>query len=205
MFRIIDFKILIRAVAIITTILSILIYEIVHRYWNSDIPLIRVISIAPLVSLLIIVILSSGIPSRAVWWGVRKIDKSLFPDLNGTWEGEILIGEGKSPLPARARIRQTLFQTWVDIHTETSKSQTLESTPAVEGGQCKLYYSYRANPKNPDWHSYYGTTIFDVRHVTIGSEVMLELSGQYFTDRKSNGRVRFRQVSKDVHMDVSYY
>jgi hypothetical protein len=204
MFRIINFKNLIHYFAVITTVISISIYEIAQRYWDNDIPLFKIVSIAPWISILILFFLSSHTTSRVVWWIVRKANKSIFPDLNGTWEGEIIFGENKSIL-AKAIIRQTLFQTWIDIHTETSKSSTLESTPTTEYGQCKLYYCYRSNPKNSDWPAYNGTTIFDVRRVINNSKEVLELSGQYFTDRGSKGRVRFRQISEDVHTDVSFY
>jgi len=204
MFRIIDFRKLLHYFAIATTFISISIYEIAQSYWSKDIPLFKILSIAPWISVLILFILTSNFTSRMVWWVARKFNKSLFPDLNGTWEGEIIFGENKSIL-AKALIRQTIFQTWIDMHTETSKSSTLESTPSTEHGQPKIYYSYRSNPKNSDWPSYIGTTIFDVRRVIDNSNEELELSGQYFTDRGSKGRVRLRQVSKDINHDVSFY
>lgn len=204
MFRIIDFKRLIHYFAVATTFISISTYETAQRYWDKDIPLVKILSIAPWISIFILFILSSNFTSRTLWWLARKLDKSLFPDLNGTWEGEIIFGENKSIL-AKARIRQTIFQTWIDMHTETSKSATLESTPAIEHGQFKVYYSYRSNPKNSDWPSYIGTTIFDVRRVTSDAKEELELSGQYFTDRGSKGRVRLRQVSTNLNDDVSFY
>lgn len=204
MFRIINFISLIRYVAMLTTILSICAYELLQRYWDNDIPLLKIISIAPWVSLLIILIISTGFISRYIWRIVRKADKSLFPDLNGTWEGEITT-ETNLKIPARALIRQTLLQTWIDIHTETSKSLTLESTPATESGQCRLYYVYRSIPKNTDWQTYIGTTIFDVRVVSENAKKTLELSGYYFTDRKSKGRIRFRHISHCADIDVSFY
>ncbi|WP_288391001.1 hypothetical protein [uncultured Acinetobacter sp.] len=44
-------------------------------------------------------------------------------------------------------IKQTLLATQINIHTETSKSLTLETTPTVESGEPKLYYIYRSLPK----------------------------------------------------------
>lgn len=204
MFRIVNFASLIRYVAIITTFISIFSYDILRTYWDENFKLIKTVSIATWVSLVIVFIILTNFTARYIWKGMRLFDKSLFPDLNGTWEGEIETETGLK-LRARAVIKQTLLQTWVSIHTETSKSLTLETTPTVESGQCKLYYTYRSFPKRSDWQSYIGTTIFDVRTVDKGGESTLELSGSYFTDRKSNGRVRLRQLSSDSNSDVSFY
>jgi hypothetical protein len=204
MFRIINFLALIRYVAALTTVISILAYELLRSYWDKDFPLFKVISIAPWVSFAILLLICTNFTARFIWRTVKKIDKSLYPDLNGTWEGEIVTEQGKI-IPAKALIKQTLLQTWIDLHTDTSKSQTLETTPAIESGQCKLYYTYRSNPKNPDWSPYVGMTIFDIRFASQNSESPLELSGYYFTDRKSKGRVSLRQVSKDVSADISFY
>ncbi|MFM2089162.1 MAG: hypothetical protein RLZZ237_4031, partial [Pseudomonadota bacterium] len=177
---------------------------LVRNYWNNDLPLIKIISIAPWISIILIFFLTANFTSRFIWKVASMADKSLFPDINGTWSGEIIFAEGKF-IPAKLLIRQTIFQTLIDIHTETSKSITLESTPSVEGGQCKIYYSYRSIPKNTQWSTYIGTTIFDVRRVYLNKNSILELSGQYFTDRGSKGRVRFQQISKDIYSDVSFY
>lgn len=204
MFRIINFTSLIRYIAVLTTITSIVSYELLRSFWDKDMPLFKIISIAPWVSIIILFVICTNFTARYIWKTAKKVDKSLYPDLNGTWEGEI-ITESNLQIPARALIQQTLLQTLVSIHTETSKSLTLETTPATECGQCKLYYTYRSFPKNPEWQPYSGTTIFDVRVINDNGQAILELSGQYFTDRKSKGRVRLRQVSENVNADVSFY
>lgn len=204
MFRIVNFTSLIRYTALITTAISIFCYELVRSYWDKDVSLIKVVSIAPWVSVGIVFVICTNFTARHIWKAIRRIDKSLYPDLNGTWEGEITT-ETNIIIPARAVIRQTLIQTWVSIHTETSKSLTLEVTPATEGGQSQLYYTYRSIPKRPEWHTYIGTTIFDVRVVDDNGATILELSGHYYTDRKSKGRIRLRQVSADSNVDVSFY
>lgn len=204
MFRIINFTNLLRYVAIATTIGSICIYEIIQRYWGHDLSFVRILSIAPWVALFFIFILTTNRIARYIWNILKKMDSSLYPDLNGTWEGEIVTGQDLR-IPVKALIRQTLLQTQIDIHTETSKSLTLETTPTVESGQCKLYYIYRSFPKNLDWNSYTGSTIFDVRVTPSQSGNILELSGYYFTERKTNGRIRLQQVCNDAATDVSYY
>jgi len=113
--------------------------------------------------------------------------------------------EGGKTIEVKAVIRQSLLFTQIDLHGETMKSVTLETTPSMESGQKKLYYVYRANPKNPAWPSYCGSTIFDVRQTRVEDGDRLELSGKYFTDRKTVGRIVLRQLGTDNNLDVAYY
>ncbi|HHQ2584337.1 TPA: hypothetical protein ACSPKR_001693 [Providencia rettgeri] len=204
MFRIIDFIKLLRFSAILTTVVSILSYQILQHYWDNELPLIRVISITPWVSFFIIILLTTASTSRLFWKVLKYFDKSLYPDLNGGWEGEITT-EGGITIKAKATIKQSLLKTEIILHTETSKSVTLETTPSLESGQYRLYYVYRSIPRDPSRPPYTGSTIFDVRTKYVNSTSILELSGFYFTDRKTIGRVRLEQKSNDVHIDVSFY
>jgi hypothetical protein len=204
MFRIVSFVSLLRYVAIATTFISIALYEILAKFIGQELPIYRILSVAPYVALIIILCITTNFIARNIWRLWAKIDRSLFPDLNGTWEGEI-ITEGGQSIPARASIRQTLVATQIDLHTATSKSVTLETTPVVDGGQCKLYYTYRSKPKEPTWSQYTGSTLFDVRAATDQPKRPLELSGYYFTDRKTVGRIVLRQITAKVAEDVSYY
>ena len=147
MFRIINFKSLLRYVAIITTILSIGAYELVQSYWLNDLKIVKILSIAPWIALLLTIALTTSITARGLWRFLKKVNPSLYPDLNGTWEGEITT-EQDQVIPVRVLIKQTLLETQINIHTKTSKSLTLETTPTIEGGEPKLYYIYRSLPKN---------------------------------------------------------
>ncbi|WP_109407372.1 hypothetical protein [Proteus genomosp. 4] len=204
MFRIIDFIKLLRFSAILTTVVSILSYQFLQHYWDSDLPLIRVISITPWVSFIIVILLTTASTSRLFWSILKYFNKSLYPDLNGSWEGEITTETGQV-IEAKATVKQSLLKTEIILHTETSKSVTLETTPSLESGQYRLYYVYRSIPQDPSRPAYTGSTIFDVRTKYANSNSILELSGFYFTDRKTIGRVRLEQVSNDVHKDVSFY
>ncbi|MHA3115758.1 hypothetical protein E0H86_00965 [Acinetobacter sp. ANC 4635] len=204
MFRVIDFKALLRYVAVITTIISIGAYELVQSYWLNDLKIVKILSIAPWIALTLIVILTTSITARPLWKLLKIVKPSLYPDLNGTWEGEITT-EKNLKIPVRVLIKQTLLETQINIHTQTSKSLTLETTPTIEGGEPKLYYIYRSLPKDPNWSSYTGSTIFDIRKVDSNGACELELSGYYYTDRKTTGRIRFRQVGSCVEKDISFY
>lgn len=202
MFRIINFSSLIKLVVGLTVFFSIAVYALIALY-SPGISLFKLFGISSAIAALLIFLVSSSVISRKIWSILKLIDGSLFPDINGAWEGEISF-DGKE-LEARAVIRQTLSHTQIDLHTPTSKSITLESTPVTESGQPRLYYVHRVTPLNPNWHVYTGSTLFDIRNIVIDGKRILELSGSYYTDRKTNGRIRLRQISDDSMRDVSYY
>ncbi|HIF9085670.1 TPA: hypothetical protein ACX6SN_004108 [Photobacterium damselae] len=204
MFRIVRFDMLLKYIALITIIISIGIYTLVQTYWLPNISLFKVITISSIVSTLLILLLLTSFISRKIWAILAWFDNSIFPDLNGTWEGVIILEDGKE-IPAKAVIRQSLLATQIDMHGETTKSITLETTPTIEQGQKKLYYVYRSTPKTPGWPSYNGSTLFDIRTIGEGDEKKYELSGHYYTDRKTIGRIRLTQISKDSGNDVSFY
>lgn len=204
MFRLIRFESLFRWLAVGTTGVSLLIYLAMQAYLGTEFSISLLVKVAGWVSFALIVCLTTDIPARMIWGFLRFFNKRLFPDLNGTWEGEIIVSDSRK-IPARAIIRHSLLKVQIDIHTETSKSVTIETTPTLEFNQYKIYYVYRSIPKNPEWSEYKGTTTFDIRSVKFGAYDALEMSGEYFTSRMTVGRVRFRQVSSDTSCDVSYY
>lgn len=204
MFRIVRFDILLKYIALATVAISMGIYALAQTYWFPDISLFKVITISSIVSTILILLLLTSFVSRKIWAVLSYFDKSMFPDLNGTWEGEITLESGKE-ISAKAVIRQSLLATQIDMHGETTKSITLETTPTIEQGQKKLYYVYRSTPRNPGWPSYNGSTLFDIRITGSGKETKHELSGHYYTDRKTIGRIRLIQVSNDSNNDVSFY
>lgn len=171
---------------------------------QSELPIVRLLSVAPWVVLVVIFIITNNYTSRPIWKLLKKVNSSLYPDLNGTWEGEITLEDGRQ-IPARAVIRQNLIEAQIDLHTETSKSLTLETTPVIEAGQCKIYYTYRSQPSNVQWPPYTGSTIMDVRNAALTASEPLELSGYYYTDRKTCGRISLKQTSTKTDAEVSYY
>lgn len=204
MFRIVRFDLLLKYIALTTVVISMGIYALVQTYWLPGISLFKVITISSIVSTLLVLLLLTSFISRKLWAVLAWFDKSMFPDLNGTWEGEITLEDGKE-ISAKAVIRQSLLATQIDMHGETTKSITLETTPTIEQGQKKLYYVYRSTPKTPGWPAYNGSTLFDIRTIGSGKGKKYELSGHYYTDRKTIGRIRLTQVCKDSNKDVSFY
>jgi len=202
MFKIIRIDRLARYISICTISLSVLTFWLLSLI-SPDISLFKIITLTSVVSLLIMSILVIPFFARKIWKLIRKIDRSIYPDLNGTWEGEVDTGDKK--FPVRCVIRQGLLKTEIDMHGETMKSITIETTPKKESGQNKLYYTYRSSPKNANYSDYYGSTLFDIRNVNVENKNYLELTGKYFTDRKTVGRIALKQTSSDMNKDVSYY
>lgn len=205
MFRVINFIVLIRLVAVATTILAYLSYALIERYLPQVLIMVRPFTLATTIALILTFLLTSKWASRLIWKIARYFNQSLYPDLNGVWEGEIEFDEGKVKLQARAVIRQFLLNTEIDMHTETAKSLTLEATPIISSGQFKLYYTYNAKPKKPGYGIYTGSTIYDLRVIENCPKKSFELSGYYYTDRGTKGRTRLRQISNDTNADVSFY
>lgn len=204
MFRVINIRLVLKFIAVGTSFLSILVYEVFRKHFDTELPAMKVLSIAPWIAAGIFLIFTTDTTARYIWKVVRFFKRNLFPDLNGTWQGEIIVSDTHR-IPARAIIVQSLEKVSIDIHTETSKSITLEVTPTIEYGCHRLYYLYRSIPRQPGWAEYKGTTTFDIRKISDGLDEFLELSGVYFTERKTVGRVRFWQVSGRADFDVSFY
>lgn len=200
MFRVVRFDLLLKAVVLTSISIAVTAYILLQNLTNSDISIFKLTTISAFASTLVMFMLLSPFISRKIWFIARAFKKDLYPDLNGVWLGQVTTEDLKR-FEVRAIIRQALLVTEIDMHGETVKSVTLETTPTVELNKKKLYYVYRSTPKNPSWGDYVGSTIFDV--IEDGSALML--SGKYYTDRKSVGRVSIKRVSTDVNADVSYY
>ena len=200
MFRIIRFESLMKYTIILTVLISISFYVLVQDIWLPNLSIFKIITISSFISIILLFILFNKFLSRKLWKILTFFNKSLFPDLNGTWEGVITSEEGIE-FKIKAIIRQSLSSTEIDIHGESVKSITLETTPTIEKGQKKLYYIYHATPKELSWSSYNGSTLFDIRK----SDNRWELTGHYYTDRKTIGRISLKQISIEENEDVSFY
>ncbi|HHG0974842.1 TPA: hypothetical protein ACPUI6_003062 [Klebsiella pneumoniae] len=200
MFRIIRFDWLLKTVSLISLFVTILSFWIFKTVLSSDLSLLRLLSISSLASIIINFFLLSSKISRLIWGTIRFFKKDIYPDLNGIWVGHI-ITETNDEFEVRAKIKQALLVTKIEMHGPTVKSVTLEATPTKELDNNKLYYVYKSTPKNPSWSEYIGSTIFDV----IESNNALQLSGRYYTDRKSVGRISIKRISLNTDSDISFY
>lgn len=199
MFRVLNFGFILKVVVFISILFTILCYSLVRELLFKDWDVMKLLSLASFSSMFVLYILLIPACARKLWGVILKI-KNIYPDLNGVWVGYVITEDGVE-LNVRAVIRQGLLLTELDMHGETVKSITLESTPIIEQGQKKLYYVYRSTPKDPTRPSYDGSTLLDV----IENEKNLKLSGRYYTDRGTVGRIQLKKISKNPKSDVSYY
>jgi hypothetical protein len=156
---------------------------------------------------LVVTIISSGIVAiasavwRRLWNRFPIIGRKLFPDLTGTWAGELVstwknpaTGQGVAPIPVTIWIRQGLFSTSIKLRSGESTSS---STRCHEAGRFRFWYSYDNNPRAQFRHR-------SARHEGVAwLELDLDtdperLVGCYYTDRKTSGDIDVRRLKSTV-------
>ena len=147
---------------------------------------------------------------RKLWRWFPAIGRATFPDLNGTWDGDLVTtwkdpdtgaGAGATPPPilATVSIRQTLFSTAVSLRTGESHSHSTRcQLEADHGAQIyRVWYSYDNRPRAEVSHR-------SARHEGVAwleldlSEDQDRLVGQYFTDRHTTGDMNLRRTSSSL-------
>lgn len=143
---------------------------------------------------------------RPTWKFLPEMNRWFFPDLNGTWEGNAMPanpnGGEDPPRPVVVHIRQTLF----DIHVSRKTDQLASrSTRALverdqRTRQFRIWYQYEGRPPpHLDKHN--------PRHEGSASlEIDFDgppnnLSGRYFTDRRTVGRLELTRKSPNIQHD----
>lgn len=143
----------------------------------------------------VVIILWFGFATFAWRWRIFRKWLVVFPDLDGTWQGEIQTtwkdteGNTPAPIPAILTIRQTFGRVSCVMRTAEMSSWSyladfwLDTDEQIR----KLGYSYTSTPKlsvqeRSDPHE--GTMILEI----IGDPVS-KLKGIYWTTRKTTGEV----------------
>ena len=127
-----------------------------------------------------------------------------FPDLNGTWEGQIQMNlkdnEGKIPddIPTILTIKQTFRRMSCVMRTEEMESHSYFAGFCIdkEAQVKRLCYSYTSKPKTAlrDRSTPHdGTILFNI----IGSPVE-KLDGEYWTQRETSGTVTLTYRTSDL-------
>ncbi|MGY3582595.1 hypothetical protein ACVIGB_008338 [Bradyrhizobium sp. USDA 4341] len=126
---------------------------------------------------------------KRIWAMFPKLNRLVFPDLNGDWTMNIhwQNAERSGFVVARAHIRQDLLRISMEVFSRDSDSQTLIALPKKdpESGRPILYYVYRVIPKYNKvdaGSSYEGSAILKISNA--GPD---RLSGNYFTSRQGTG------------------
>ena len=140
-------------------------------------------------------------------WKLRIFKKWLvsFPNLNGTWKGEIRTtwtdpetGERPGPIPAILTIKQSFLNISCVMRTAemTSRSLTSDFVLDKENQLERLVYTYDSNPietvreRSPQ---HCGTMDFEV----VREDEKIKLKGGYWTGRKTTGTIKMDFWTKE--------
>jgi hypothetical protein len=139
---------------------------------------------------------------RRVWNRFPIVGRKFFPDLTGTWAGELVstwtspsTAEGIAPIPVTIWIRQGLFSTSIKLCSAESTSYStrclLEADHEI--GRFRFWYSYDNDPRAQHRHR-------SARHEGVAwLELDIDndperLVGCYYTDRKTSGDIDVRRL-----------
>lgn len=132
-----------------------------------------------------------------------------FPNLNGTWKGQInstwidpQTNERPAPIPAIVTIKQSFFKISCVMRTAemTSRSNISDFILDKDNQMKRLMYSYDSNPlqtvkeRSPQ---HCGTMVFD-----IIEKPKRKLVGEYWTGRKTTGHIEVTFWKKEL---LDYY
>ena len=128
-----------------------------------------------------------------------------FPDLNGTWKGEIpttwmdpKTGERPGPIPAILTIKQSFLHISCVMRTAemTSRSLTSSFVLDTENQLERLVYTYDSHPKETVRErspQHCGTIDFEI----VRENKTIKLVGGYWTGRKTTGTIEMHFWKKE--------
>ena len=132
-----------------------------------------------------------------------------FPNLNGTWTGNIYsdwlnpeTGEGVAPIPVMLTVNQSFFHINCKMMTgEMESFSTSEGFNIDPEKQIKqLIYVYNSKPRitlNQRSVPHDGSIVFDIIETPSS-----KLKGRYWTERKTLGEIILTQYSSDLLEDL---
>lgn len=177
-----------------------------YSLWSNgeDLSDFKIISIATLVIGTIVVWFANRY-WRTLWKTFPILEKIIFPDLNGTWQGTVSstwVGqEGEIlPIPITFTIRQSLFS--IRIHSATNESPA-HSTRCIleadtEAERYRIWYSYNNHPNANVAHRSCRHEGVAWLEMDLGADKNL-LRGQYFTDRKTTGDIQINRIVNKLY------
>ncbi len=163
---------------------------------NREISVLSVIKYTAIFELVVIFILMFA--WKWIWDILPVLNNWIFPNINGTWEVEIhwnwtqqdgIIKSGMKK--GKVFIKQNFLTLSMELFTDESESETLVIQPKknAESGRLNFYYIYRNTPKNNGSNKllpHIGTAI-----LKISPHTNTILEGNYFTDRNTQGILKF--------------
>jgi len=156
----------------------------------------NILKYTALFEIIIIFILILG--WKFIWKKIPQLNDWLFPDINGTWQveihwtwkqedGSIETGIKKG----KVVIKQNFLTLSMELFTDESESETLVIQPKKnpDSGRLQFYYIYKNTPidkGNNNLQSHIGTAI-----LKVAPHDNCILQGNYFTDRNTQGLLKF--------------
>ena len=189
--------------------LAIILVGAVEALWEmaqgEETPSFRFISLVAMMISTVLVGIAS-VSWRYVWSWLPWIGRKTFPDLTGTWEGNLVstwinpeTGEGIPPIPTTIWIRQGIFRTSIKLRTGESTSYSIRCLLEAdhEAGRFRFWYSYDNTPKAE--HRYRSARHEGVAWLELDiDEDPNHLVGCYYTDRKTSGDIDVHRTSTAV-------
>ncbi len=169
---------------------------ILFSAFSMQITVMSVIKYTAVFELIIILALTFG--WKYIWRWFPALNDWIFPNINGTWNVEIhwnwtqTDGTIKNGIKeGKVFIKQNFLTLSMELFTDESESETLVIQPKknTESSRLSFHYIYRNTPKNngsTKLSPHIGTAI-----LKISPHTNTILEGNYFTDRNTQGVLKF--------------
>lgn len=127
-------------------------------------------------------------------WLWRYIPLENTPKLFKEYEGVFISDYDNVERNARLEIKQTLLTVQVTLITGESRSKSISSSIDIILNEKQLTYCYLNTPRamvRPRSEIHYGTAMLCIENLD-------EIHGQYFTDRKTTGDMKFTKKKDNM-------
>lgn len=190
------------SILVAMTIGVLLAYQGASEWWTGDTPsLPKTVSlVATLIGTVAVAI--ANWTWRALWRRFPVLNKVLFPDLNGVWEGTLqttwmdpVTGKVPGPIPTRVTIRQGVLKVSIRQRTAESDSWSTKVIPEAEpdADRYRLWYTYTNKPKATVAHRSSDHDGVAWLEISLEDDPN-ELRGQYYTSRRTTGDLTLRRL-----------
>jgi hypothetical protein len=193
MFSLLPITKVVSLIAGLYAILAFLVALGMERFGIKVSPL-RVFSAAAVVDLGLLFFAYVG--WRWLWAKVPKLNRWLYPDLNGTWDASIdwVKDDQNGRASGTVSIKQNFFTISIEMDADRSESRTIALSVKrdPESARPLLHYIYEVREKytSPGQNKVYqgaASLLVDV----VSND---RLGGNYFTSRGTGGRFDFRRA-----------
>lgn len=190
-------------IVVALTVVIILGYQGLSEWWSGQSPPIyKLFSIIVFIIGAVLTVVANW-AWKWVWRCFPILSKVFFPDLNGTWVGNLQTtwknpetGVIPGPIPSTVTIRQGLFDISIKQVTgeSTSHSMRVIADADPNADRYRLWYSYANQPKAEFYQRSTQHEGFAWLEISL-ADAPDRLTGQYYTSRKTSGDMTLRRVA----------